>query len=1611
MRQFNLRLILWLAGIFVVAAVSIHLLHGYQVRQNKDAFLDMARETKASFRDMVENQSGTPAELQESALQAVTFYRRYLGLDPEDLAVRIEYAKFLLDIGDFRSAYVQHERILRQTVTADPELQAKQEEARRNHVQLARLSEEYSDAIYHVNQLLETHENDPSLLEQRGILYMQLEPTRDNTDTARASFKGAIEHGPDQLSAYSRLASLQLQRDRDPQGATATIRAMVEANPQSAEAYVRRAQFILTHNDPSDWVISERDTGLESGTEGGTEERAILSDWLSRERRQRVQRAMDDCEQALELSPEYPAALDLLAACHQQLSGLLDSPDERDERIAAHDKALELTKRLVALTGENPQPQLYLRWSNLELSSPTTGSVSSAQEAAPAIAAIREGIEAVPSSNNADLRFRLAELLLNDPSRREEAVELISELETELSAQDPRVAYLRARHAVLQQDYLAAAKILDSNREQLQNYSGMFLSDVDLLLGQCYRQLGYDDRYLAAAQQAAQRNPLSMKAQLNLARAHVAMNHLAQAIEQYQIVVRPLQSKEPDALLQDDEQVAYKEYISLLLTRTYRQSPGKRDWRPVTAAINDLAGKTPPGDPWVTLMRAEMLIARDQVPEAEEALLAARDQHPNQLGIWRALVLIAQREGDTSKTRQRLQELEDKFGDSVTLRTLKGEIIAREQPEDGVSQLAELTTDTDDFSEGERAQLYWQLARNCFSLAAHNQGLEFAQQAAELDPGNLRLRLFMLRIARLAVNADVAEQLAREINAIESGGLAAGGDSEPDEARRKGAVTLYAEAAARVTRYRAALLAAQEADRENQDSEQTLTEKAKRDHAQLLAEANQKLEQAQQLRNNWSEVPVLQGIIADLQGKPNLQLDFFRHALDLGSRNTKVAYHVVQTLAREATEGRAGNEEKWLEADAIIRKLQDEQSSLPLELGRLASHINYQRKDFDRALDLALPLSKTGEVQDQRWVGQVAMAMNRYDEAQKQLESAAETSPEDPVVWTMLVRCLVLSDKLDEAEARMNEALDQVDPRSRLAVHVECLQMINREDEAVELIQERVESEDVSPAELRTAALFLSGIPSAHDDAIPILEQFVNGELKTETDPAATRQWARRTLAQVIGRRDDASYLRAIGLLDQNLADDPDSIPDRRLRAKLLFAGARTEQQQHQAVADLFKLAENPAGGLDPECRFLLAQHYLNEAQQDQAGSRESWRQYRDQMIKLLSVSDGNPRQRTYMESYVNALLEHGDRDTAQAIASTLRRQWPEHLSSYLVRAKTLLAGPRPDAEQALQVVQRAIEDPDIQPESKSAKLRQAAVRLGSLATDLQDRLQQLAADPDATSEGQEQDARAAREALIETGMASVKAASRQYFDQLAQEDPSERLASAPYLAAEGETARAVELVENHWETVPPRNLAQTCRALLDTLPTNERGVIEEVLQQAIEKHAGTDDAVPLLSALAHHYMDYQRFDESITLYQDLVKQNPDNVAALNNLALLMAARNQNPAQALEYIDQAADIVGEQSFLLDTQATVLLANNQPEKAVQTMQQVLAQKPREIDKQLTPALAKRWGVYHFHLAMAYQANDQPQKAAEEMKTATALGLTEEDVFAPELPRYRELVSSQ
>lgn len=1616
----------------MVAAVSIHLLHGYQVQRNKGAFLTMARKSEASLEDMVQQKSATLSEMRDTAKQSVTFYRRYLGLAPDDLEVRMEYAKFLLKLGDYQSAYGQNERILRETVAGAPELLEKQTEIREIQIQLAGQFKEFSDGIYHINQLLEDQlpetdaEERAKWLAMRGQYQLQLQATSANSEAARDSFEAAIEESPDYLPAYTLLAQVLRTRFENPMArvdgqqipeAEQIMNQMVEANPDNPAAYLRRAHFKQSDNSPA------------------AQEKVI--------RRRMVEDAVADCQQALELESDYVPALALLSDCKQQLSNLLDTSEER---AAAQQEAIALIKQVIALSGDSPSPNLYEQWANLELDAGDRNAGTSAEQRVAAIEALRQGIAAVAPAKSFPLRCRLAELLLFDESTRAEAEQMIAQLKQD-APQAALVTYLQARQLMAQRQWAEAANLLENNREGIQQHSEMLLNRVDMLLGQCYAELGaYQDKYLQAAQRAVERDPLDVDARINLARALTSVNRLSRAIDQYEAVLR-MGTPSPQT---------YKQYAELLLRYTLRQRPDRRDWDAVSNVVDKIGAQLPENDSWATLMRVNVLLNTDQLDTAEEILTNARQENPNQLQYWRALVNLAKLEGDDAKARQRFQDLREKFGDTMSVRVLHAQLIANEEPEDALDQLAQLATDLDDFSEFEQTQIYWQLARSCLALQAYNQGLQYAQQAAEFIPNNVRLSLFMLQMARVAGNVEAAQQLAAEIKDMERGSQQiANTDKEDTEADKEqehdkpqlGPVTLYAQASVDVTRYQAAVSAAANVAKDDEQA-QNLIQKAKRDNKGFLASAQNKLRQAAQQRSTWSTIPVMQGRIAELQTEVDETvsrtdvINFYRRAIDLGDSDPQIAYKVVQALGQEAAEGGSDSEEKWREADAIIRKLQDQESALPRELSLLASRVNYSREDYDRAFDLARPLARSSELEHQLWVGQVSMALGRYAEARTHLEQAVNTSPQNPVTWISLVRCLLLADERDAAEKTVQEAIEKVDPKARVVLRAECLRMMGELQEAVKLVREQISAADASPELLERAARFLANVPFAHDDAIPILERFVSGDLKTGENAGDTRRWARRELARILGQRDYKSFQRAMELLAQNLSENPDSITDRRLRVKLLASSARTKTQREHYVKDLLYLAEEPSR-LDPECRFLLAQYHLKHG---------NWRAYNQQMIQVLTSSDGNPRQPTYMQAYIQALLEHDDTSEAQGIASTLHRKWPDQLGSSLLLARTLLAGVRPKAEEALEVIQNAVNDPEVKPDDKTAKLLQSAGALQSIAMELETRVADLAATEEPQADGRDSDStpdseagseplitedapltdtadtlldtddpvaglnetaadRASPEARrkrLEQQVESIRAAASNYLEVVAEQDPARQLARVPFLINQGQQPLAVELIKQHWESAEPRVLARACQAVLPDLKTLDREKIQEILTQAIEQHSGTDDALPLLHQLASHYTNRGVYDKAIELYQTIVERSENDYLALNNLSALMAYTGKDLPTALEYINRAAEMVGPVPLIIDSRATVLLASNKPKEALDAMQQVIAEKPETLNKEENPEEAKRWGAYHFHLALAYQKNNQKEKAAQHMQQARKLGLAEDDLFAPELNAYRDLL---
>lgn len=149
-----------------------------------------------------------------------------------------------------------------------------------------------------------------------------------------------------------------------------------------------------------------------------------------------------------------------------------------------------------------------------------------------------------------------------------------------------------------------------------------------------------------------------------------------------------------------------------------------------------------------------------------------------------------------------------------------------------------------------------------------------------------------------------------------------------------------------------------------------------------------------------------------------------------------------------------------------------------------------------------------------------------------------------------------------------------------------------------------------------------------------------------------------------------------------------------------------------------------------------------------------------------------------------------------------------------------------------------------------------------------------------------------------------------------------------------------------------------------DTTPT--RGVLIEL---AIARRAGGDGAgaIELLKAWTEEnpddsfakqvYGDFLlaagRDDSALAVYSEVVSQEADNVAALNNLAWML--RDRDPQKALDYIDRAIAATSDPSVnLLDTKAQVHLANGNFRQARRAIDEALGIAPQNPDLRFTSA---------------------------------------------------------
>jgi predicted Zn-dependent protease len=555
-------------------------------------------------------------------------------------------------------------------------------------------------------------------------------------------------------------------------------------------------------------------------------------------------------------------------------------------------------------------------------------------------------------------------------------------------------------------------------------------------------------------------------------------------------------------------------------------------------------------------------------------------------------------------------------------------------------------------------------------------------------------------------------------------------------------------------------------------------------------------------------------------------------------------------------------------------------------------------------------------------------------------EKAVAARPDDTMARIRLGNTLLFNDRIEEAGVEFREAAQRAPNdfaawNGLLSYYLRTRQI----DEARKTLENLPASDSNSPGQrsfiLAQGYQLLGEIDAATEHykrarlqepkSVPILMKSAEFLYRTDIDEAERilvkvrsidpqNRAAQRMLAQVlIARGGKDRWEEAQRLLAGQTAND-----SRMLAKSLLQRGG--EENRGKARRLLEQLMETPADVL-PNDRIMLARIYEMDGHLTQA---------REQYLSLVSRKDV------------------GTQATGLLVDMLLRNKQTEAATRWLKR----LSDDDPDSLRTLSLQTRWLQ--------QNGRVRDIAPRIESVAKKLLDKT---------TTEDQRLQLYSTIGALYTS--VDLHRHAESWYQRLVRSSPKYYDQLVKCLAAQNKFAEAVDLCKQRAiAEESPRSAIVLSSALASAKPTADAfQLAEPVIGAALQKHG---DNLDLLFAVAFQRTVEKRYSDAAALYERILKEKPNHVPTLNNLAAVLSEIPNRRGEALRHIDRAIDMAGSQPALLDTKAMIVLKSD-PRQAVSLLE----------DATSTTSPDPR---FLFHLALAYHATGQSAQAQESLRKA-------------------------
>ena len=703
---------------------------------------------------------------------------------------------------------------------------------------------------------------------------------------------------------------------------------------------------------------------------GHPESFAALAEILERHRRD-PKTAEQIIERMVEIAPDDVSTWKILATWrmgHKQTEAAIEAV-EKARALAPDDQDVALLELRLAIVGNR------LDRAEEILAGPLGDTTDSADVLAAKaylarqkgdldglISILRDAVAAFPSNP----AFRADLLLgLSDGKRFDELLPLIAESQPLLGKDAVPVLWAQATVAMSEQKWLEALKIWDLVRPQVAADAAM-TRRVDLFMSNCHGGLGQRDQSNDARKRAFADAPESLGARFN----ELISLDFAQRWPEALVIAEELAAQAPADKL-DANPLLLKTLLRLRIRDRLSRNADRRDWTKVDALADTIAARADADPVEIGLMKIDILSAKDKLDEARAASDALIADHPDSPALFAQSLLLLVAAGQVEDARARLTNAAEAIRDTPEVLEAEARLAATAPPSEAGAWLTDLEARmgrvTGPASDRCARQLIAiHVGRGNVSDAERIAGTLLARR-----PTDLAVRQVVLE---LAAERDAVEEVARQTAEI---------------VRVAGPTSSTAKLATAVSR-----IVAIRAKRQGMQAADSPTAALSAEDLAALAEARDLLTVAGAERASWSEVPRMQGAIAEIQGDPSGAIGHLRRAVELGE-TLPFARRRLAILLTAA--GRLD------EAAPVIASLGDAGGPV---IDRIRAQVLAAAGRTDVALQIGASLTPEDcrDGQQLMWYSRLLASCGRPEEAEQVGRRATEAAPDNEAAWLSLLR-------------------------------------------------------------------------------------------------------------------------------------------------------------------------------------------------------------------------------------------------------------------------------------------------------------------------------------------------------------------------------------------------------------------------------------------------------------------------------------------------------------------------------------------------------------------------------------------------------------------------------